>query len=62
MASTGIVTASALNFRASPNGDVIKTLPQGASVEILEDQGAWLKVSVQGQTRFVSAQSIQQQS
>jgi hypothetical protein len=52
---TGIVTATALNLRASPDGQVIARLPKGAQVEILDDQGDWLQVSAAGQTGFVSA-------
>lgn len=38
------VTASALNFRASPNGDVTSTLPRGVRVRVLAVQGTWLNV------------------
>jgi hypothetical protein len=59
--STGTVTASQLNFRSSPNGPVIAKLPKGASVEILEQQGEWLKVLVGEQVGFVSANFVHQQ-
>ena len=62
MTRTGIVTATRLNFRSSPNGTIIKQLPKGTSVEIDEDQGEWLKVSVSGETGFVSAAFIQSQA
>ena len=58
--ATGTVTASSLNFRSSPDGDVKKQLLKGATVEILEDQGDWLKVTSDGEEGFVSARFIQQ--
>lgn len=59
MTSMGIVTASSLNFRSSPDGDILKSLPKGTSVEILEDQGKWLKVRADGEEGFVSGRYIQ---
>ena len=58
MASTGKVTASILNLRSSPNGAVIGQLPKDTTVDILEDNGEWLKVSAQGKIGFVSAKFI----
>ena len=58
--ATGTVTASTLNFRSSPDGDVKKQLLKGTTVEILEDQGDWLKVTSDGEEGFVSARFIQQ--
>lgn len=58
MAQTGTITASQLRLRSTPssaaNNNIIKTLPKGTQVEIVEDQGEWLKVSVGGQEGFVS--------
>lgn len=59
---TGVVTATELNLRESPNGQVITQLPKGTTVEILEDQGEWLEVSAAGQTGYVSAAYISAQS
>ncbi len=39
MAQTGTVIPQGLNLRATPGDTVIAVLPQGTSVEILEDQG-----------------------
>jgi len=58
--ATGTVTATSLNFRSSPDGDIKKQLLKGATVEILEDQGEWLKVDSDGEEGFVSAKFIQQ--
>lgn len=58
MAQTGTVTATELRLRSTPssatNNNVIKTLPKGTTVQVLTDLGDWLKVSVGGQTGFVS--------
>lgn len=59
MAETGTVTASALNLRATPGGEIIGKLPNGTMVEILEDQGEFLKVNANGQVGFVAASFIQ---
>ena len=57
--ATGTVTANSLNFRSTPDGDVKKQLLKGATVEILEDQGEWLKVESDGEEGFVNAKFIQ---
>ena len=57
--ATGTVTATTLNFRSSPDGEVKRQLLKGATVEILEDQGEWLKVGSDGEEGFVSAKFIQ---
>ena len=62
MATQGTVTASSLNLRSAPNGNVIKQLAQGTTVDILEDQGDWLKVNAGDQEGFVSSKYIQQES
>jgi hypothetical protein len=58
MAQTGTITADALRLRSTPsatqNNNIIKTLPKGTRVQIVEAQGDWLKVSVGGQVGFVS--------
>jgi hypothetical protein len=56
--ATGTVTATTLNLRSSPDGEVKKKLVKGATVEILDDQGEWLKVSSDGEEGFVSAQFV----
>jgi SH3 domain-containing protein len=62
MAETGTVSASALNLRQTPGGTLIRALPQGTMVEILDDQGEFLEVTADGQTGFVKASFIQRQS
>jgi N-acetylmuramoyl-L-alanine amidase len=57
--ATGTVIPAALNLRETPGGTIITVLPQGTTVEILEDQGNFLKVNALGQTGFVAAQFIQ---
>src|SRR5882724_2966013 len=59
MAQNGTVIPQGLNLRETPGGTVIRVLPQGASVEILEDQGDVLKVDANGQVGFVAARFIQ---
>jgi len=58
MAQTGTVIPQGLNLRETPGGTIIIVLPQGTTVEILEDQGNFLKVSALGETGFVAAQFI----
>lgn len=58
MAQTGTVIPQGLNLRETPGGTVIKVLPQGTTVEILEDQGNFLKVTALGETGFVAAHLI----
>src|SRR5262245_8837345 len=60
MAQTGTVIPQGLNLRATPGGTIIKVLTKGTIVEILEDQGAFLKVDASGDVGFVAAQHIQQ--
>src|SRR5688572_8725883 len=62
MARTGTVIPQGLNFRATPGGTILKVLPKGTVVEILETQNGTLKVDVSGQVGFVAAQFIQQQA
>lgn len=62
MPETGSVIASSLNLRATPGGDIIGSLPNGTKVEILDDQGEFLKVSATGRTGFVKASFIQRQT
>ncbi|HEX5705014.1 MAG TPA: SH3 domain-containing protein [Pyrinomonadaceae bacterium] len=54
----GTVIPSGLNLRATPGGTIMKVLPQGTTVEILEDQGNFLKVSVGSDVGFVAASFI----
>jgi hypothetical protein len=58
MAQTGTVIPDGLNLRETPGGTKIIVLPQGTTVEILEDQGNFLKVNALGETGFVAAQFI----
>lgn len=61
MARTGTVTpAKGLNLRATPGGTILKVLPKGTVVEILDTQNGTLKVDVSGQVGFVAAEFIQQ--
>ncbi|MBV9211532.1 MAG: SH3 domain-containing protein, partial [Acidobacteria bacterium] len=60
MAQTGTVIPAGLNLRATPGGTIMEVLKQGAVVEILEAQNAFLKVSADGKTGFVAARFIKQ--
>ncbi len=52
---TGIVTASSLNVRTSPemNGTRIGALPRNAEVDIYGYSGDWAKIKYQGQIAYV---------
>ena len=58
------ITANALNVRtkASTNSSVIKLLPKGYSLEVIEVDGDWVKVSVGGKTGYVSRDYVKIQS
>ena len=58
MAQTGTVIPQGLNLRATAGGAIIKVLPQGATVEIVGDQGNFLKVNADGDVGFVAASFI----
>ena len=55
MPETGTVIPQGLNLRATPGGTVIMVLPQGTTVEILEDQGDFLKFNAAGQVGSFAA-------
>ena len=54
----GIVIASQLNFRESAGGALIASIPKGEKVEILENQGEWLRIRRGDQEGFVSARYV----
>ena len=58
--ATGTVIPDGLNLRETPGGTVMIVLPKGTTVEILEDQGDFLKVSALGKVGFVKASLINQ--
>lgn len=45
-----------LNLRSAPNGDIVTSYPRGTQVTVLSTDGAWSKVSVNGQTGYMSSQ------
>jgi len=51
----GTVIAQGLSLRATPGGTIITVLAQGTTVEILADQGDFLKVNAAGLVGFVAA-------
>lgn len=53
------VTASSLNIRKSPNGDIIKQLPKGTKVSVLGEEGNWTNVDASGIKGWVSKQYLQ---
>lgn len=44
MEMRGVVTAGWLNFRRSPDGEKIGSLPRGTAVAIVDREGAWYQV------------------
>lgn len=63
-ASTGTVTASALKLRKEPNtsAEVITSIYEDSSVEILEENGEWFKVKYDGETGYVASKFIKKGS
>jgi len=59
MPKAGVVTATSLNFRESPGGTIMRALTKGAVVEIVDDQGEFLKISFEGRTGFVKASFVE---
>jgi hypothetical protein len=57
---TSQVTATSLNLRDRPNGQVLAVLPHGARLNVLSVQDGWANVTTvaDGQAGFVSAQFI----
>ena len=53
-AATWAQTTTTANFRATPGGQIIGTLPAGTSVRII-GYGSWDQVAYGGQLGFVSA-------
>ena len=55
MAQTGVVTADALNIRASASTDsnVVGVAHQGDKVTISDTNGNWYKISYNGRTGYV---------
>ena len=51
--SKGKITASALNIRAYPWGDIIDVYPNGEEIEIIGELGDWYKVKFNGQICYV---------
>jgi hypothetical protein len=56
--TTGTVTASRLNLRSAPDGDVIGTIPSGATLQIIGERGDWLDVEFEGKRGVVSARFV----
>ena len=59
-ATTGTVTASALNVRSGPSTsyDRINTISEGTKITILSTEGDWYKVEVNGKEGYVSSQYV----
>ena len=45
-----------LNLRNAPNGDILGSYPRGTKVTVLSTEGSWSKVTVHGQTGYMSSQ------
>ena len=60
-AQTAKVTADTLNLRseASTDSSIIKLLNQGEEVDVISDEGDWLKVSSDGTEGYVSKDYVQ---
>lgn len=59
--NTAIVSTqnTALNLRAAPNGQIIGSIPKGASVEIIDtNNNAWFKVKYNNRTGYCSSKYL----
>lgn len=57
--NTGKVNTNLLNLRSSPDGSVIKVLPQFTKVNVLKVEGGWLRVRVEDDVGYVSSRYVQ---
>ncbi len=55
-----VTTRAGLNFRASPNGNKIGVVPEGATFNALDWQGDWVMVEYAGKTGWISASYVTQ--
>ncbi len=53
-----VTTTHVLNFRASPNGDKIGLLPEGAAVDAFDRQGDWFQVEYAGRQGWIHADYV----
>jgi cell wall-associated NlpC family hydrolase len=56
---TGIVTASTLNLRKTPNGDVISKLSKGTVLKVFSIESNWYKCEYNGTVGYCSSEYIQ---
>ena len=52
------VTLGAVNFREDPGGDIMYALPKGKFVDIIECDGGWCEIEVNGDEGYVSAKYL----
>ncbi len=55
---TGKVSASRLNLRASPSGEILQVIPKDSVVEIIDQTDDWLKVTINDLVGYVSKKYI----
>ena len=58
--TVAISNADGLNIRAqaSMDSEVVTQISKGAELEFLEDQGEWIKVSIDGEEAFAAAEYV----
>ena len=62
--TTAIVTkpagakGSTVRMRKKPEGKVLVNVPFGSEVEVLDDQGKWMKISFDGQTGWMMSEFL----
>ncbi len=54
-------TTTSVNFRTSPGGSIISTIPAQARVHVIKQTGSWDQVAFGGQLGYVSASYISSQ-
>lgn len=55
----GTTTATALNFRTEPDGEIIGQIQQDEKFAILENYEAWYRVAYRGAVGYVSAEYVE---
>ncbi|WP_159456470.1 C40 family peptidase [Intestinibacillus massiliensis] len=51
-------TTASVNFRQTAGGSIISTLPKGTQIAVIDNNGDWFRIAVNGMTGYVSGEYI----